>query len=83
MKDTNPTLKMLAQRFVARSEQLGYKGKQRDTMTMEFFVGCCIALDAAGHEDAPCVLASTAYLIATRGYGEVVRLASEEERKAS
>jgi len=81
MKDTNPTLKSIAERFIARVEHLEFKGKQRDKLALEFFVGCCVGLEIAGHPDAQCVLNTTALLIATRGYGEVVRIASDDERR--
>ena len=83
MIDTNHTVKKLAGLFIERCAHLGYSGKKRDQLALEFFVGASTALTGINHPDGQCVLNVTAMLIATRGYGEVVRLASDDERRAA
>lgn len=77
------SVKAVARAFVARSEELGFKGKKRDDLAVEFFLGAYVGAHACanGDENSPAgklannILATTSMLICTRGYSEVKRLA--------
>lgn len=44
-------IKALAELFVHRSTELGYKGKKRDDFALEYFVGAAAMARSAGLED--------------------------------
>ena len=79
METTNQTLKTLCETFAKRSKELDYKGKRRDTMAMEFFIGALAAPGLANHADAFGVRLFTVLLLATRGYSEIVKVAESQK----
>lgn len=73
-------LKHLSEEFVARAEECGFSGKRRDELALEFFLGAAASAGALGREDVRGhLLKVAAFLIATRGFSEVKRIALEEE----
>lgn len=73
-------LKHLSEVFVERTENLGFRGKNRDALALEFFLGAAALAEALGREDVQNhLLKIAAFLIATRGFSEVKRIALEEE----
>ena len=75
------TFQKLCVQFVERSDYLGLKGKARDAECLAFFVGASTALQTVDHADKGHVLGCTAMIIASRGYGEVKRIADEALRE--
>jgi hypothetical protein len=70
--------KTIAEKFIERSEALGYKGKQRDKAALDFFCGAAAALD----EDGGSKLGGVIMLISIRGYLgllEVLKAKDEED----
>jgi hypothetical protein len=62
----------LCRNFQSRAEAQGYKGKTRDKMLIEFFVGACSALEESDNRQAAAyALRFTALLFCTRGYSEL------------
>jgi len=63
--------------FVDRAKAQGMKGKARDKAGLEFILGAVTALRETGHDtDAAHLERVAAFLIATRGYSEIERLAT-------
>lgn len=77
-------LKQLCQKFVERSNELGYKGKRRDAALLDSMIGSIHALMLAGQtNDADHVLRATVLLFSTRGYSECVRIANKPDEPVS
>ena len=75
------TFQKLCVQFVERADYMGLKGKARETECLAFFVGASSALQTIDHPDKGHVLGCTAMIIASRGYGEVKRIADEALRE--
>jgi hypothetical protein len=68
----------IAAAFVRRSECVGFKGKKRDELSLEYFIGAATMLRASGQPDhAAYVERLCVLLIATRGYKWVAKFAAE------
>ena len=69
-------LRAIAQAFVNRSEACDFKGKRRDTLALEYFLGAAAAYHAANMTaEFDHVTRVCAFLICTRGYDYVQELA--------
>lgn len=80
MKDVR---KLLAQTFIKRAEERALKGRTRDKAAIEFYVGAAAYALAEHGEDSKEWNAAglTAFLVASRGYAEVLDMAKEEAPK--
>jgi len=68
-------LKTIARGIIDRAVALNLKGKKRDDMALDYWVGAARAAEALGHEEEAAHLRTVAVmLIATRGYSEVERI---------
>lgn len=70
--------KQLAQHFVERSAAQGYKGRRRDVMAVEFFVGALAGAHVAGDDTLAQHYSLLAHLVTIRGYSEVEHWANKE-----
>lgn len=60
----------IAKSFISRAELQGLKGKKRDNAAMEFFCGAATVTEANDHGGSV-----MAFLVAVKGYREVLELA--------
>ena len=67
--------KKIAELFIARAEQLGYKGKTREKMALEFVTGAACALSCL---EPPQDISKFAWLVSIRGYSAVEDAAKSE-----
>jgi hypothetical protein len=74
-------VKKLAQGFVERAKALGYKGKKRDAAAMDYFCGALMAMREAKHPEFDHVAAVATLVLATRGYGEIEKIANMTDEK--
>ena len=76
--ETRAAIRAMARLFIERAERFGWKGKKRDDLALEFFIGGAKAAEAVsqplyGH------LGNIIFLVGVRGYSEVLELAKEEK----
>ena len=78
-ENTDAILKMLCVMFVSRSVTQDFKGKRRDALALEFFLGAVTGLQLSDHPEADRVRMFTVLLVATRGYSEIVKVAERAD----
>jgi hypothetical protein len=70
-------VKNIAKRFVGRVKECGFKGKKRDELALEFFVGAAACAEGQGNEELTQHILRIAMLVSVRGYSEVEVLAHD------
>lgn len=75
------TLSTICQHIKSRCDAMEYKGKKRDAMCIEMVAGALAALAATNSPDYAQFERVAYFLIATRGYSEIVRLAGESTER--
>lgn len=68
--------RILAQRFIERSQELRYKGRKRDFAALDYFCGAAVAAEVSGDEPFASHLRTICLLVvAIRGFIGVSELA--------
>lgn len=74
----HPTITALARTFKTRAENFNLRGKKRDELACEFFLGASMGAEHAGDKQlSQTILAIASLLICTRGYAAVLELAGK------
>lgn len=68
----------MAKLFIERTRRFNWKGRKRDDLALEFFMGGAKAAEAVSPQLAQ-HLTNVIFLVAVRGYSEVLDLAKEPE----
>ena len=74
------TVHKLAQTFVERAYALGLKGKRRDELALEFFMGAYALVQATGDKVLEERIALVAFVVAARGFSFVRETAEKGGR---
>lgn len=72
-----PRIAAIAKAIVSRAEANGWKGKKRDDLCFELFLGAWIGADACGQEKFAAHLGSIAGMVlCVRGYSYMVEMSN-------
>jgi len=74
---------IIAKAFVARAEAQGMKGKRRDELALEFFLGAMTQAVANDDGDMVNVLGQNAAIISARGFSWVQEVAKHGDASLS
>lgn len=75
--ESREVIRQMARLFIERATNFGWKGKKRDDLALEFFMGAAKAVENLD-EGLYKHLHAIVFLLAVRGYDEVLILAKDE-----